>query len=357
MNYDQKFRENLNKCLTSNFIAFVENSIKFIKSVDKDYKRIIGYSISKSYPDLHRNIENGVTVLEKIKVSPTLPMLIFRSNFDDNFSNNEVSIAYDKPPAIYTGMQNFEELSRNIRNDTFLSIQEFYSSDMNEITYQALQDFDCFDNSPKPLEEAAKYKKMNYIYNVSGWKEYLKSTILYWFNGFSYNPEISSEKTLRFTKGLNNDLLLMIEYNLDKVEGLMKNGHFPLSENLTISLVNSRFKAKNKYNLFASKLDENALSFGILGNPFFYKPSASFAQYSALETMKYLYDPSFKIDTYKITYEIDNINKKLIVIHPEKTLGEKLKKYTFFYFHLLSVTSESYLQFLEKSVIQTYNLQ
>lgn len=354
MNFDPHFREAVEIQLKDNKPFFKEESLALLKDSLKGYYRLIADRIYDYNTPYHLDFDSLKEVIVKILDENEFPILQTRKVATLATIGNEIS--FPVPTKKDLVFNSKEQIQHNMELKKLHKDceSEFWQDQKNTIGYQNLNNFECFNDIVIPEAQLSKYQNsLQFSYNVDGWRSYIFELLQTTFPEFIFDKDKSSKKVLRFLKPLANGLKFGFEYNVSELVNEIKRGEISLPYYFNLILINDKFKATTPSKDYLSNYHENILSLGVLGNPFFFEPSLSLLTFKSVEMHYDETNPNGFIYKYKRQF-IHNPDGTFQIVHP-KDYGEKLKKHAFFYMKALRYSSESYLEYVEKSILGVAN--
>lgn len=225
----------------------------------------------------------------------------------------------------------------------------FWENNENNIQFNLVSDFNPFEDKIISREMLSKIYRTCFFFNVKDWSDYLEKIICINFPSFKFNKRLSTSKIKRYSKEISNNLILGFEFSTD-FKGGLRNHEFHLPYKLKLFLSEKTFET---FDFNVNCFDSFYLDMGILGNPYFFTPCYMPFEYFSRELYFFpeiVHNTSFK-SRHEIQLEkLDNSN--YLVKSPEE-LGLQLKKCTFRYFNLLSLTTNSYLKYIESCILNS----
>lgn len=197
--------------------------------------------------------------------------------------------------------------------------------------------FDCFENVTFPNSQLELQRKnWKFQYNLEGWLKYIFELTKINFSEFPYSESKSTNRKTRFLKPLGKEVLFGFEYDTGYLSNEIKKGDICLP---------------HYFNLILTKTSEKTQeSLGILGNPLFFEPCFPLSGFSSVELINDPANSNNLEHVHKRNFR-ENGDGTTTIVYPVE-FGEKLKKQAAFYMAMLSYSSESYLQYIEKSIIE-----
>ena len=324
----------------------------FVNQNLDSYNRVVFESIIRYlYPkfkiekaDLLNNIDIGISSFQFFNFSK-------RIDRNGGFFDNEIK--FINPIKSNIDYLNYEERMKfnyeeMIRERT--CIKEFYNNKDNIGIAKQLKDFTFFLPVTMSLEENKKGVKLGTIINAEGLIQFVKEIIEERYQDFNFVPEMSTKKIIRFCKPLTANFSFGIEYDFtDECKFLLK-GQFEFPRFVKVFVIENSSIAKVKFS-------KNVMNLGIAYHPLFSASMVGIISYYS-RLWRFKENEEFVPSVFdKIVYEIDkeiNLDGTVTCHYPEE-IGQRMKKYIFFYLSVMAECSKSYIDFLhsisEKSVI------
>jgi|GEM_PF-4355316 len=353
MKFDAGYRFALESELKSNRNEFRNNSLALTEKLSGSYFEIAFW---RFFMKEDGRILDPETIKKVITDSvPLLENFALRKRFTNghgNFSDeNEITFSIHHPE--YTGLTGNWKTQVAQLTDTCLAA--YWNEKAHNEEYLAIAPFEPYINSTIASSTIAEVKKQGTAYNIKAWEQYVITVTEKCFPGYKFRKNKSNSR-LRFLKQLTDDYFLGIEYNKNWVAKSVKSLLFEFPEDFTLILMHKEYDPKSKpgyINDYFTLEDENIISLGIAGNPFFYSPAFPPA---AFEIQTMLKDPA--VTTTSIMYRKPIVSfikddNGFTEVKYDQLHGELMKKYLYFYLHILSVTASSYIEYIEASIVKT----
>lgn len=324
-NFINKFQNALN----SNKHLLRKESIEFLNRALGTYFEvalvIVGYDSSLDAI----NESFVISSIDNTLSNPENFTFLNSSNHNGTFEHNEIKVTLKITVPSNHSSEYVNKRLEFFRQQMYKSEEQFWKK-QPIVIFQKLSDFKSFIDVTVPriaIGRTHGYAVLNY--NNEDWKEYFYRLFIHFFPEFKFSQTTSTKSKIRFLKETEK-LYLGIEY---KFENAAYASHINVPE------LNIVYCIKGKNVKFTS--------LGILGNPFFFPPTGYLRNYASGKQM-------FSLGgEYKFTNQmITNSDESVTLIGPED-FGEMVKKHAFFYFHLLRETSASYLNYIEKCLIES----
>jgi hypothetical protein len=356
MKLDEEFRRKLENSFKKNKEILLHQSIKQLEeSFNTCYRVMIEPCTNIKYPyNIDLELSKKV-ILNSIKSEQNLSLRLKnkvknKTSFNENeilFSliKSDTYLAWDTEEG-----KNYRMYSQDLQYDCE---KEFWRDQKKLNAYAKISNFKCEKEVELPSDIVYKSGSIDhYFINKAEWIDYVFKLSELNFPEFSFNQDFSTETTLRFLKPIADDYYWGFEYDIKFLNTSMKNGVINLPEYLNLMLINKKFKNNTQTFKYKYLVNELAISLGILGNPFFYWPCYQLDTFIHFDNWyvkgKYLNT----INNYKFQHtKLSNGNIK---ISPDSTRDENIKKHAFFYMDILKYSSIGYLDFVEKSIIDTF---
>jgi hypothetical protein len=343
----------LEKNLKKNLNLLKDESCRLIEESLCNYFRVVNLNLSEKKVPFELNVSSSKKIIydsiSKISSFQLNPRYSFSFNhFDDNEIKFEL-IGQDIPEP---NDPNYIEYYSERSEIKEICLVEFWKDDKNIKLYNEIGNFDCFIDTTILLNEKNKYFEKGDIINIEGWENYLSNLLKLYFGEFKMESK-SSASTVRLLKPINEDIYFGFEYNKAEYINFLKNGDIYFPEYFNLILLSNNFKKGTKKKDYVFRFNDDILSLGILGNPFFYLPVPVLESYCAYIN-KVIVDQSGN-QRLKYFRDFKEISENRIEIIHSKEFGEETKKYALYYIATLAYTSKSYLTFLEKSIRDSIN--
>lgn len=247
--------------------------------------------------------------------------------YDDN------NLSYNYTPTDGTNgepeiLEKLTEAEIEIENS---SKERFWSFEENNL-YKEISNFNCFEDKIVKEEDVYKVCLNDPFYNIEGWINYYNHLLETKFE--SFEKILQNGKTQIRYKHFQKDYFIGFEVNYSKTIKEMKHGDWETpSFNLIVFKLNEKFKLKEKSNL------------GIFGHPYFHQPAYNFGGYFAIKTVNRVSPMEWVIDRGT---DKEFIGNGMIRLYNSEKFGEDLKRHAFYYFDMLSKTSNDYIDSLLK---------
>lgn len=347
-------------------LSYIDRSLKNNKKfLEYHFLELIGEMIdSPFYKIATFQTYRDITVpIDKNILEQTLKDTI---NSDENFvyKGRHVSVDGFTFNEIYSDLNNSFPKSRYDINylDKYYGINRsiiahecfnnYLNSDLIK-DFDKFSDFEAFFDSVVDTSGYYDYLKTHRLnINTTGWNNYVRELIEYFFLDYKYSAKFSNSNA-RFVKQLDKAWYLGIEYAKNHLNKSRRSGFFEFPYYFNIVLINANYDKRSKADYIYRQEDDNIVSFGILGNRFFFYPTISPTGYAMELASKYKKDPYtvYAINQMALVTEIGD--KKHIQYRKDEAL--LLKKYMYYYIDITRKTSRSYLDYIEKSILDILN--
>jgi hypothetical protein len=347
MEIDSTFRKRFETNLLQNKCDFKDSCCSFLETNFDTYCRVAFDNLSP----IAKDIKQAKNCIRKTFENNNLPTLKLRKLGYNSSWENEVSFLISNENELVFNSP--EELNHRIlrRDLEYKCESEFWKNEFSNSNFNDLGKFDCFDDMVVPSEKINKFNEGKFKYNTQSWLKYIFELTQYSFPEFVFSEKFSTKSVYRFLKPLETGFYFGFEYNSVTVKKEFDSGQVCLPYYFNLIVLKNDFDKDTQYDKYVLEYNHSILSLGVLGNPFFYEPCFPLTSFFSLEMYFDKLKPNQFVGKYKA--EIRELSDNLIqIIHPPE-LGEKLKKHAFFYLHLLGITSDNYLKYLEKSLINT----
>lgn len=351
MNFNENFRLKLQTSLINNILFLKESSIDVVNEVKDDYRKIILNIISDEFNPFKISPERAIYNINRTLESSGVPKLKLRFESKAVFRINEIEfkvITNDEPE-----LHSKEELQLRVDTENFLyeCQNEFWRDINHNSKYYEISDFSCIEDFEFPVSKLELVTNSAGTYNVEAWSQYVFKLVEMNFPDFKYEKSKSNRK-VRFLKSLNDDIQFGFEYDnteLKKEINRKTLNRIQLPYYFNVIIINKNFNPREKKE-YVIKYDNDIMSLGIVANPFFYHPCYPLSLFGIIELYHYgnFYPDNTKPKKVRDCVKVNDETMKMVY---SKEYFEKLKKYAFFYMHLLGYSSKSYLDYLEKSIL------
>lgn len=345
MNLNENFRSKLQTSLIDNSAFLKEKSIDVVNEAKDNFYNIIVENISDEYFPFKINHQRAIYNINKtLEIGPKLKL---RNDDWAVFRENEIEfkIVRDEEPEFHSK----EQLQYRVDSEDFLyeCQANFWEDSQKNESYNKIADFSCCEDLEFPSNEFQKIRNKGNIFKIESWIEYIFTLVEINFPDFKYEKSKSNKK-VRFLKTLNEEIEFGFEYDSLELKNQIKKNGIQLPNYFNIIIINRKFNVKEKKE-YVFSYDNDIISLGILGNPFFYQPCYPLISFATIELYHYGVFYPDNTDPKKVRDYVYINNETMKIIHSDE-YGEKLKKHAFFYMDLLGYSSKSYLEYLEKSI-------
>lgn len=327
-----------NTRLIANKNRFLKEVIEYYNINIDTYKKIVFYNISYNLDKIDREII--ISTVKRSILNPQNLKYEYGTQRVQRFEMNQIKFYSDdfsvlgKEPE--WGSLEFNEMILKRENQEYLLEKSFWDKPEHLKMYEECSDFNSFIDYVTDTDRLNDNLRKGYLINVNGWEKYIQKLVK---SNFCQFPKsfYSNEKFICY-KEIKSGYFIGLEYNINKYKKILKKGEIALPEDFI--LVYGDINEMNK-----------SISLGILGNPLFFPPCFPLRNFASVEMF---HNPDY-INTEKLNYNVTLLNEgenMTKVIHP-KEYSDKLKKHAFFYLHLLSDSSISYISYIENSLLES----
>jgi hypothetical protein len=346
MIFDSDFRDQLLVNLRKQNSSLIKNCHSLAKECINSYYRLILGPVS--FPP---DVEKAEWHIRKTFEQGDHPQLKLRLCDDQTFWQNEIFfyISQDESPVFNSPEERVQRMEG--RKFEYICEEEFWKDKQNEIEYSKYPGFTCFNDVIISEADVNRYRHRHYSFNAPAWLDYVFNLTKNSFPDFTFNDQFSSSKIYRFLKPIGPDLYFGFEYDASYLGKLMKVGRIGLPDYFNLVVFNSQFKRSTPLKNYVYAYNDNILSLGILGTPFFFEPCVSLIAFAGLEMFTNFEDLDYFAPKYYTTLH-PNSDGTFSVKHSE-IYGDKLKRHAFFYMKALAYSTPPYLKYVEKALIDT----
>jgi len=258
--------------------------------------------------------------------------LLKRLDYLDVFYD-DTNLSYNYTPTDGTNgepeiLEKLTEAEIEIENS---SKEKFWTSIENNL-YKEISNFNCFEDKIVKEEDVYKVCLNDPFYNIEDWINYYNHLLDTKF--VSFEQILQNGKTQIRYKHFQKDYFIGIEVNYGKTIKEMKHGDWETPYfNLIVFKLNEKFKLKEKSSL------------GLFGHPYFHQPAYNFGGYFAIKTVNRVSPTEWVINRGT---EKEFIGNGMVRLYNSEKFGEDLKRHAFYYFDMLSKTSNDYINSLLK---------
>jgi hypothetical protein len=347
VNFGPEFRNAFVRNLQLNKSLLESGSIQIVSECVNSYFRVILFDLMKKFEpfEIDQNLCNK-SIVDSIN-DESNPIFRLRKYYDDKFGVNEIEFKIAEHPIPNFDSPEYMEFLNFDEKLNYACEAEFWENRENINNYEKLSNFPPFNDAILPIRYINSFSKFKY--NAKGWCTYITEVINFYFPKFNVCCE-AGDKLVRFTRQITSELSFGFEFDKGYFSSSLKSGDPEISY-LNLILFNNSFNQGLKKRPYLYEYNEDVLSLGILGNPFFYQPCFSFMSYAVVEMYYFTEDEDGNrmMDCRYLWGKEIHDDDTFSLIHPAE-YGEKLKKHAFFYFAALAYSSSSYLDYLEKSI-------
>lgn len=225
--------------------------------------------------------------------------------------------------------------------------QEYWKLINSRGEFQELTSFNCFEDlilKKTKVDQYVKFRRV--LFNVNGWLKYFKKLTEYFCDNFFYDDELSTTTMFRFSKWINEDYRIVIEYNKKQLSKQLKEGSLT-EPSYQVLIVNSSFDKKTKEYLYTTYSE--AIYLGKMIHPVFRGVFGVGGVFGRLDMYKEE-DGSYG-HRYSTQYRELN-NGEDIHLSNSKELGVYLIRYAFYSLDFKFFYAKTYLNYLEKSFLE-----
>jgi hypothetical protein len=265
----------------------------------------------------------------------------YRKSMDYEFYSNEIPFK-----SLYTDVP-YEQLSDFNKADEHMSfncINEYFNDRHIKNVFNKLKP-EKFIGIIDKEENNLYVQSENIRCNYDIWTDYQDKLIRYFFADFMKNEKYSSKNLLRYTKELNDEFILAIEFQkqTSKPEIKLTELNRPL---LFISLIEKAKRIIRNRN-YSEHPTDGYLSFGIFANPAFFNYANS-AGTLAFIILEIKHDGKIKIgnsdfEIFKTDLIVENIVRDINI----GSLNEVISLNEFYFMSTLMYTTKPYLSYIE----------
>lgn len=327
----------IEKELNQNYGLFTEANLAFVEKHSNDFVRVAFENLIPKHPPFDLNSEELIKSFRSIQNLKCPIRFGLKKGDGRHWWKNEVLIDLDLPEITDWGTPSFFEYRKWRDNLEYKCQDEFFiDGSINEVS-EYLNSW--------PLFEDIKSVQSGIGYNKNSWIEILRYLLTNLFPSFPYSSGFSYGKVRRHLKQLGEQAWLGFEYDETFIMQEIKQGNLSMSNYFNLLIIDSSFDSRQKPSTYYYKNNQSVISLGILGNPFFYPPCYPITGFTAVE---------------KYRREQKSMSSYLLLTDWIREMNEcemELKKHSYFYLVLLSLTSEPYLKYLELSIIQSLEIK
>jgi len=339
---DPVLRKELQDSLQKNKSILLNESLRLLENSFDNYYKIIIHEISFDYALSRRTKEMAKANIFNTLEQVNYPLLGYRDMFESSpFWSSELKFHVLKHQNQSPTNEQYNIQYRKRKELEIECKEYFFKTIDNQEAYKNISDFNCFTEKVYTETEFSTKLHHGFTFNINGWKDYVFRLISFHFSEYTFMKKKSSSQTLRFLKPLTEELLIGIEYDENEFKSDFRHGD-PSLPSLNIVILNRKFDKNLKADIYRTGYNENILSLGPVGNPFFFPPCIPMKNFHLIELMR-----QEETQKYKIYYNVRS-DGNYEIIYPQ-TYGETLKEHAFFYFHLIGYTSKGYLKYIERS--------
>lgn len=346
-------KNNLTFFLKENKDSFKQSCIELAEDLIGSCFRVALLRDLTDFKEMKSDSKIISDVINNIIESPN--SLIFKERLTSwgRFLENEIRFdVYRGERQIGRKTASYEAFEPIFKKTSLECFNEYWNDDMisckNE--YEKISDFKCYLDLLVPNEDVENIKKQGVNFNIKDWNTYTIQLLNRFFPEFTYCSKISTHN-LRFMKKLNEDWSLGIEYNKNIFNRSKKTGSVEFPDYFNLILLNKDYDKKSKPDYVYSFDNGNIISLGILGNPFFYPPLMPSLGYESDYLTRFTPPNNYTLLTPQ--WHEDNKDGTTSILHDHEH-GEKVKKYLYFYMDILSRTSKSYIEYVEKCLMDIF---
>lgn len=322
-NFHSIFEQNLDSC----FLNFFEENLKFIEENYANYYRCSIEHSTPMSPPFNISLIACKRWMKSI-MSEKMGVKFREVNFNNGkWTENEIYFPFTmNPPGTPAfGTEAFFRFREWRDYVEFECEEEFWSFETHMEGFSLVEERTLDGKNTTGIVNYQDTSNANAVFFEKGyWRSYVLEMVKYHFPDFKYVEYLSTNKKIRLLKKIDNQYSLGIEYETSAMDRELKNSSHDLPLVFNLVLFEHSLGNNNRLKIIDS------VSLGILGNPFFYPPAYKLAGYSAI--IKHLIR-----DEKKASF-LDYLDDYV----------DKVKKHTFFYFHLLSKTSAIYLSYIDR---------
>lgn len=333
--------------LTKNKKELYEDSIKLLEESIDTYFEIMLLNINPDFNNVTLfDKSQCIGVMEDMLRNPKSGTLGYRVNDLDVFFQNEICFInslFGKLPYFPVDV-----LSKFNHDENLLlvkCIQKFF----DKHAFNKVPHLNFYTKINVPESEVDKFLITGSAFNIENIITFYEELVKEIFVEFTFDSKNSTKHCKRYTRQLKGDVLIGFELDFKKAIKLMKHGEFYLPPYLNLFVA--------KMDPLSKKLEKDSIyNLGILGNPFFYSCSMPIERFF-IKSYNIDFDNLDKI-TSKLKQIIYQILKKkqddgsIEIIFPEARM-DLVKKYSCFYYSILNYSSQPYLKYIEKSVLES----
>lgn len=344
-------RDRITEELKRNIPFFKLGCLNLVNKVQQTPFRVVLDGLSWKYAMQDHSIDFVKCVNDFFELNNDIK-LAFRVAHDDSFETNEIRYHELRD---HTLDNNFD-VYRIKREILEYECESEYWSNENYVTpFAKIAQFPAFKNTQlEGVQQLNKYLNKGDFYFHEGWLQYFYELVEYFFKEYKFNAHLSWKGIKRFTKEISSEYLLCLEYDENEITSLLRKGDIDTPE---LNLVLIRKDARLiKHRRYIYEENPDYISMGIAGNPMFYFPCFPLINFASVDMYHDPNNPANNNDPMYQTLIEWHDGGVVHIVHPEKH-GETLKKHAYFYMHLLSLTGEPYMEYIEKSIRNALHIQ
>jgi len=347
MNPDYLDIKAIESSLTNNKKELYEDSIKLLEESMDTYFEIMLLNINPDFNNVSLFDKTKCTgVMEDMLRNPKSGTLGVRVNDSDVFFQNEICFInslFGQLPYYSIAVVNKFNHDENIL--LAKCIQRFF----DKHTFNTAPHLNFYKKINVHESEVDKFLVTGSAFNTENIITFYEELVKEIFTEFTFDSKNSTKHSKRYTRQLKDNILIGFEMDFKKAIKVMKHGEFYLPRYLNLFV--AKMDPLNK------KLEKDSIyNLGILGNPFFYSCSMPIERFF-IKSYNIDFDNLDKIISKQeqIIYPI--LRKKqddgsIEIIFPEARM-DLVKKYSCFYYSILHYSSQPYLKYIEKSVLES----
>ncbi len=239
-------------------------------------------------------------------------------------------------------------------------IDTFFNNEFVKSSFESLSNIDFYSTIKLPSKDVHNIKKRNFLINIEGMQEFFKKTIELQFNQFQFNEKISTKNIYRFEKSIHKsgEVFFGIEIHLEEWKKDIITNFSVIQPGINFIAYTKDFYKNHKSNFYYVNAEPEIINLGEIEHPFITKLwhintyNYRINHYYIGEEGPFYVD----LDPFIVFNELDEDTFEM-QISDSNERAMKIKKYLFYYYAVLAKTSECYIKYLEKSVLESLNLE
>ncbi len=325
-----KFAAELKKEIQMNFNSYLNTIIDTLVVNEKSYLSAAFVMHFCEYPKIQFDLKSAINRL--LDAQKDEEALWFKDNkvfiriFNSQIIEQEESFRY----------------AEKLREVEDQMTQSYFQIEEKQNIFNNLEKLDIFEDVIVRKDQIKKslYRR-NPIINATNWAKCCFNTFKQFFNEFTYNKLLSKKGDVTFTKRIEDNIMLALQYSEHLLKLDTKYGKLETPDVQLIVLIGGNNMEKYKLS------DFEIIELGSAANYFFDPPVPLPGRIIAKKTYTKIRDGVYDVKSLVKTQEIDS---NYIRFYNDCPFEDEIKFQLFYYLDVYSYFSKIYLEFIESNI-------